>query len=174
MEGGIHPGEADASAFRECFSLTWKNPYVLRLAFSAGIGGLLFGYDTGSIPLSWHLLHPLRQIPVPFTTPAHIIKAVMLTLFSSVCDGREQGLYQELSCTLEMTSSLLIERPFCRYYLIAVIRSNLTSLCSFFFFLLSLRVRGYSMTGLDCAGDHSEHGSCWSNHWSCCRWVGER
>lgn len=46
MEGGIHRG-ADKSAFRECFSLTWKNPYVLRLAFSAGIGGLLFGYDTG-------------------------------------------------------------------------------------------------------------------------------
>nr|GMD86624.1 probable inositol transporter 2 [Ipomoea batatas] len=48
MEGGVHPG-TDSTAFRECLSLAWKKPYVLRLAFSAGIGGLLFGYDTGVI-----------------------------------------------------------------------------------------------------------------------------
>ena len=45
MEGGVI--DADMSAFKECLSLSYKNPYILRLAFSAGIGGLLFGYDTG-------------------------------------------------------------------------------------------------------------------------------
>ena len=46
MAGGVP--EADGSAFKECISLSKNNPYVLRLAFSAGIGGLLFDYDTGN------------------------------------------------------------------------------------------------------------------------------
>lgn len=42
---GVH--KADKTEFKECLKLTWKHPYILQLAFSAGIGGLLFGYDTG-------------------------------------------------------------------------------------------------------------------------------
>lgn len=47
MEGGVQP--VSASSFKELWRLLLHNPYVFRLAFSAGIGGLLFGYDTGVI-----------------------------------------------------------------------------------------------------------------------------
>ena len=70
MEGGIHTG-TDSSAFRDCFSLTWRNPYVLRLAFSAGIGGFLFGYDTG-----WFFFYSLIFLL--------LIYASVLSFFSSV------------------------------------------------------------------------------------------
>lgn len=45
MEGAPH--KAAKTEFTECWRTSWKTPYIMRLAFSAGIGGLLFGYDTG-------------------------------------------------------------------------------------------------------------------------------
>ena len=46
VDGGIV--KADKTEFIECFRTVWTTPYIAKLALAAGIGGLLFGYDTGN------------------------------------------------------------------------------------------------------------------------------
>lgn len=122
MEGGIHPVET--SAFRDCFSLAWKNPYVLRLAFSAGIGGLLFGYDTGTIFRSSFCFLLSSFV---FLLLLHLWK-MLITVLWWVWTLKEW--YRERFSISKRTSILWISRLCCRYL------SSILFL--FFFFILIL------------------------------------
>lgn len=62
VEGGGIP-KADKTEFKECLQLTWKQPYILRLALSAGIGGLLFGYDTGNT-FHYYFCHDVDHLEI--------------------------------------------------------------------------------------------------------------
>ena len=107
MEGGVPT--ADTSAFRDCFALTWTNPYILRLALSAGIGGLLFGYDTG--------LYKYNSLSLSLSLYACVCvysKHVFFITFFFL--GGVQEWYQELFFTLEMISTRWIERLTCRWF----------------------------------------------------------
>ena len=106
MEGGIPT--ADASAFRDCFSLAWKNPYVLRLAFTAGIGGLLFGYDTGIYKIL------SLSLSLSLWVSMYVFVYFLNMSFSSLFGVQEW--YQELFFTLEMISTRWIERLTCRWF----------------------------------------------------------
>ena len=74
MEGGVPT--ADTSAFRDCFALTWTNPYILRLALSAGIGGLLFGYDTG--------IYKYNSLSLSLSLSMHVFVYILNMFFSSL------------------------------------------------------------------------------------------
>ncbi|KAG5559782.1 hypothetical protein RHGRI_003167 [Rhododendron griersonianum] len=66
VKGGF--SKADETEYKETWQTPWKTPYIMRLALSAGIGGLLFGYDRVyynlyQTPETWRWMLGVASLP---------------------------------------------------------------------------------------------------------------
>ncbi|XP_057806126.1 inositol transporter 4-like [Salvia miltiorrhiza] len=88
VEGGAVTA-ADKTEFTECWRTTWRTPYIMRLALSAGLGGLLFGYDTGVISGALlYIREDFEEVDKKTWLQETIVSmAVLGAIFGAACGG---------------------------------------------------------------------------------------